>query len=79
MLNITLYTKDPCPLCDDLKELLASLHDTYPHQLTEVDITQDPDLNARYRFEIPVLEIGESRIKAPISLLDLNRFLREAA
>ena len=79
MLQITLFTKDPCPLCDDVKVLLDTLAGTYPHQLSEVDITQDRDLNARYRFSIPVLQIGESQIKAPISLVELNRFLREGS
>jgi len=78
MLQIDLFTKDPCPLCDDVKELLETLAGTYPHQLREIDITQDQALNGRYRFQIPVLQIGESQLKAPISLLDLTRFLREA-
>ena len=79
MLQIQLFTKDPCPLCDDIKELLVTLAGTYPHQLTEIDIAQDQDLNARYRFNIPVLKIGDRELKAPISLLDLSKFLREAA
>ena len=79
MIYITLYTKDPCPLCDDVKALLIPLQETYPHQLNEVDITKDQDLNARYRFEIPVLEVGQKRLKAPIDLWSLTRFLQEAA
>lgn len=79
MLQIKLFTKDPCPLCDDVKALLETVAETYPHQLTEIDITQDRELNGRYRFQIPVLQIGELQLKAPIGLLDLNRFLREAA
>ena len=79
MIPITLYTKDPCPLCDDVKALLSTLEETYPHTLTEVDITADADLNARYRFEIPVLQIGKNRLKAPIGMIDLTKFLREAA
>ncbi|MFK7802949.1 MAG: glutaredoxin family protein [Anaerolineae bacterium] len=78
MLKIDLFTKDPCPLCDEVKALLETLADTYPHQLREIDITQDKALNARYRFQIPVLQIEKSQIKAPISLLDLTKFLREA-
>lgn len=78
MIEITLYTKDPCPLCEDVKALLGTLEGTYPHTLTEVDITQDADLNARYRYEIPVLQVGQTRLKAPIAMLDLTKFLREA-
>ncbi|MFT5195504.1 MAG: glutaredoxin [Candidatus Promineifilaceae bacterium] len=78
MLQIDLFTKEPCPLCDEVKSLLETLEGTYPHQLTEIDITLDKELNARYRFQIPVLQIGNSQLKAPINLLDLSRFLREA-
>lgn len=79
MLQIQLYTKDPCPLCDDVKELLEAVRDTYPHQLQEVDITQDHDLNARYRFQIPVLQIGDKQLKAPIGMAELNRFLGDVS
>lgn len=78
MLYIQLFTKDPCPLCDDVKRLLDAVQETYPHQLEEVDITQDHDLNVRYRYEIPVLQIGEKRLKAPIGMAELNTFLSEA-
>ena len=79
VLQIQLFTKDPCPLCDDVKQLLGALADTYPHQLIEIDITQNQELNARYRFQIPVLKIGDRELKAPIEMLDLSRFLREAS
>ena len=79
MIEITLFTKDPCPLCDDVKQMLDALEGTYPHRLVEVDITQDTELNAKYRFAIPVLKAGDSQLKAPISLADLTKFLREAA
>lgn len=79
MLQITLFTKEPCPLCDEVKAMLSTLKETYPHQLAEIDITQDRELHARYRFQIPVLQTGNRQLKAPISLLDLNKFLREAS
>ena len=79
MLHIDLYTKDPCPLCDDVKALLKALAATYPHQLREIDITQNRELNGRYRFHIPVLAIGEHTLKAPITISNLIKFLREGS
>lgn len=78
-MEIILFTKDPCPLCDDVKEMLDALQGTYPHNLVEVDITQDEELNGRYRFAIPVLKIRDNQLKAPITLFELTKFLREAA
>jgi hypothetical protein len=72
MLTLTLYTKENCHLCDVVKADLASLSASYPHNLTEVDITQDAELYARYRYIIPVVQIGTKTLKAPISLLDLR-------
>lgn len=53
--RLTLYTKDPCPLCDELK------YDLEPFlgelELTSVDITASGNerWNKLYRYEIPVL------------------------
>ncbi len=66
MLQVTLYTKTGCGLCDEVKAALAALADQYPHQLNSVDITTDLDLLRRYRYSIPVVIIGETTLKAPI-------------
>ena len=79
MTKVILYTKDPCPLCDKVKEALSTLHDTYPHTLEEVDITADHDTYTRYRYIIPVVDIGTRTLQAPITLLDLMDALRVAA
>lgn len=78
MLTITLYTKEGCGLCDEVKHELAELAAAYPHQLEEVDITQDHDLFARYRFMIPVVTIGDAMLKAPITRGDLQMTLATA-
>ena len=51
---LTLYTKDPCPLCEEAKEKLAPL--SHRFLLREVDITDDgnEDLYDKYKYEIPV-------------------------
>ena len=51
---LTLYTKDPCPLCEEAKEKLTPL--SHRFLLREVDITDDgnEDLYDKYKYEIPV-------------------------
>ncbi|XP_037658029.1 glutaredoxin-like protein C5orf63 homolog isoform X2 [Choloepus didactylus] len=47
---LTIFTKDPCPLCDEAKEFI----------LQEVDITL-PENSAwyeRYKFDIPVFHLN---------------------
>ncbi|RMG94707.1 MAG: glutaredoxin family protein, partial [Chloroflexi bacterium] len=48
MIEVVLYTKAGCGLCEEVKELLKELAFSYPHQLKEVDITQDPTLHRKY-------------------------------
>ncbi|KAB5543604.1 hypothetical protein PHYPO_G00081160 [Pangasianodon hypophthalmus] len=55
---LTLFTKDPCPLCDEAKEVL----EPYKHRfvLQEVDITL-PENSVwfdRYKYDIPVFHLN---------------------
>ena len=67
MINVTLYTKPGCHLCEDVKEILAELTAVYPHTLSEIDITSNRDLFARYHLTIPVVHIGHTELQAPIT------------
>ncbi len=71
MVNLTLYTRKNCHLCDDVKADLASLQDKYPHRLAEIDIDSDPALVAAYGEQIPVVEVGPYVLRAPIKKQDL--------
>lgn len=77
MLEITLYTKNGCGLCEEVKHELAQLQTAVPHHLTEVDITKDEALFATYRYRIPVLQIGTKTLAAPISQPQLAAWLAE--
>jgi uncharacterized membrane protein len=79
MLQLTLYTKKGCHLCEQVKEDLAGLQDQYPHQLTEIDIEENDDFYRLYAIEIPVLQIGPYTLKAPIQKTDLAITLAAAA
>ena len=65
MLNVTLYTRKDCPLCEQAKADLQSIQEQYPHRLVEIDIDSDPALQKKYLVEIPVVEVGPYALKAP--------------
>ena len=52
-----LYTKADCTLCEEMKEQMAQANCGELYTLEELDIEKDPELFARYRYEIPVLSI----------------------
>jgi glutaredoxin len=55
--QVTLYSKPGCHLCDEMKSEIARAHCAEVFDLKEVNIESDPELLARYRFDIPVLLI----------------------
>ena len=78
MLNVTLYTRKGCKLCDEVKVELSELQSQYPHQLVEVDIESDAALMANFALEIPVVEVGPYSLKAPITRQKLQMTLGAA-
>ena len=64
--EITLYSRPGCHLCDDARALLHRLERRYPMRVTEVDITRDPALLRKYDIVIPVLELRGAHLEAPI-------------
>ncbi len=81
MIEIVLYTKAGCGLCDDVKREIKQLlvPQTSSSHLTEIDITSDPDLFTKYQFSIPVLQIGATVLHAPISNDTIIAALRESS
>lgn len=78
MLQITLFTKTGCSLCDAVEMTLSGLTAQFPHQLNVVDITTDPDLFDQYRYSIPVVVIGDTVLQAPIADVQLVEALQTA-
>lgn len=77
-LELILFSKDGCGLCDEVKADLSRLAGAYPHQLTEIDITSDRDIFKQYHFIIPVVRIGEVELQAPITAAQLEAALATA-
>jgi hypothetical protein len=59
---LTLYFAQDCSLCEDVRAQLARLRDEVPFELEEIDITGVPDLEAKYREWLPVVEIDGERV-----------------
>jgi glutaredoxin len=57
--RVVLYTKPGCGLCEEMKAQMLSANCDDLYTLEEVDIEEDAELFARYRYEIPVLFIND--------------------
>lgn len=67
-LEVTLYGKAGCGLCAQAEAMLKRIARRIPLHLVLVDIESDPELQARYFLEIPVVTVGGAEIaRAPIS------------
>lgn len=79
MLQVMLYTKPECPLCDEARHLLNSLQSEFPLVLLERNILDDPQDFARFRYLIPVIDIaGGALLYPPHDWLTLGRALQSA-
>ena len=74
--QIQLYTRRGCHLCDEAKSLLVG-HGLSP---VEIDIDADPALVIRYTRCVPVVVVdGKVRFRGGVSPVLLRRLLRKAA
>jgi glutaredoxin len=57
-LQVKLYTRPGCHLCDEAKREMtaASCEDLY--ELEEINVDTDPELRRRYGWDIPVVTIN---------------------
>ena len=71
-MDVTLFTRRDCELCDQAKAVLQTLQPEFPHRLIEIDIEADPSLLKQYAELIPVLKIGPYTLQAPFSPTQLR-------
>ena len=74
-LEVTLYTRPGCHLCDDAKALIEPLLREFGCTLREVNIDDDAELTKRYGWDIPVIFIGGH--KAAKHRVDVRQFRRQ--
>ncbi len=59
-MELTLYYRTGCHLCDDMRRALAPLQAAHGFDLREIDIDRDPALAARWNADVPVLARGDT-------------------
>jgi glutaredoxin len=59
--QVTLYHAPECHLCERARAVLAQLRAEEDFELEEIDISGEPELEARYREWLPVVEIDGER------------------
>ena len=72
--KVVVYHAQGCHLCERARGTLAALRQEHEFELEEIDIGGDPELEARYREWLPVVEIDGER--AFVYHLDPAAFLR---
>jgi glutaredoxin len=74
-LEVTLYTRPGCHLCEEAKALMQPLLRQFCATLREVNIEEDQELTRRYGMDIPVIFIGAH--KAAKHRVDPRQFRRQ--
>ncbi len=78
--ELLLYSKDDCPLCEEMAAAAAEAGRQIPLSVAYVDITADPRLQTEYGLDIPLLFhdgacIAKHRITAEELVAKLKRRL----
>ena len=78
-IELVLYSRPACHLCDEMKELIAQVLGDFEASLRDVDISTDPDLEADYGEQIPVLLVdGKKAFKFRTTRAALRERLQRA-
>ncbi len=73
---LTLYSRPECHLCEEMKAIVAPVARELGCVLEQVDIGGNPELQARYASEIPVLMVnGRKAFKYRLSERELRQRL----
>jgi glutaredoxin len=77
--DVTFYTRPGCHLCDEAKAVIAPLLAQFGAALREVNIDEDPVLQERYGWDIPVIFIGAHKaLKHRVDVAQFRKQLRDA-
>lgn len=77
-MEVILYTKEECGLCQKAKKLLQELQDEYVFDLKEINIYEDEQLLEKYHLMIPVVEMEGEEVEYGIIHKDviINSIIR---
>jgi glutaredoxin len=73
--DVTIYSRPGCHLCEEAKAQIAPLLKEFGARVTEINIDEDPELRARYDYDVPVIFLGAQ--KAAKHRVDIAQFRRQ--
>ena len=75
-MELTLYTRARCHLCEEAKAALAPVLMEFGVALREIDVDTDPALAARFGEQVPVLMLDDRKLaKLRIDAAQVRRAL----
>ncbi|XP_014868361.1 PREDICTED: glutaredoxin-like protein C5orf63 homolog [Poecilia mexicana] len=76
--TLTLFTKDPCPLCDEAKELLQSFKHRFILQQVDISLPENRQWWDKYKWDIPVFHLnGQYLMKHGVDAALLDKLLQD--
>lgn len=79
-MTLVLVGKPGCHLCEVMRDVVRPIAREMGLALDERDVTSDPELDALYRNDIPVLLLGGREVaRYRVAAADLRQRLREIA
>ncbi len=72
MTRVLLYFESGDPETEQVIEALGELQAELPHELVQIDVSQDLAIRTKYRDRVPVVEVGPYVLAAPFTKLDLQ-------
>jgi len=61
-MKITFYFAEGCWVCDSIRETLNGLRERYRLEIRDVNIAEDEETYALYRFDVPVVEFEDGSV-----------------
>ena len=76
-MKVEIYSKPECSLCDVAKATILRVQARAPFTFVEINIEERPDLNQRYRYDIPLVFIdGQKAFKHRVDEQAFERRIR---
>ena len=74
--ELTLYTREDCCLCAEMKKVVDQVAKRYPLAIEEIDVDRSADLREKYGNEVPLLFInGRKAFKYRVTMRGLEKRL----
>ncbi|XP_004448218.1 glutaredoxin-like protein C5orf63 homolog [Dasypus novemcinctus] len=75
---LTLFTKDPCLLCDEAKEVIKPYKNRFILQEVDITLPENSAWYERYKFDIPVFHLnGQFLMMHRVNISKLEKQLQK--